>query len=171
MDTLSASFGWLLERLMGVACLLLLTMTLLIGADVISRNVGLGGIPWSNEASEDIIYLLTLLSAPWLLRQSRHIRVDILLRALPPRIGWLLEWAGDILGLGCSLYFVWSGARVLVESYEAGAMTIKTLVLPEWWLLWPLPAAFLLVAIEFVFRMQRLSLAEQAPRSDAVSAS
>jgi len=171
MDALSASFGWLLERLMGVACLLLLIMTLLIGADVVTRNLGLGGIPWSNEASEDIIYLITLLSAPWLLRQGRHIRVDILLRALPPRIGWLLEWASDTLGLGCSLYFVWYGTRVLVESYAAGAVSIKTLVMPEWWLLWPLPAAFLLVAIEFVFRMRRLTLSERAPRSDAVSAS
>ena len=85
--------------------LLLLAMTLLIGADVGLRNVGLGGIAWSNEVSEDILYLLTLLTAPWLLRQGQHIRVDILLRALPPRIGWLLEWVGDMLGLACCALF------------------------------------------------------------------
>jgi TRAP-type C4-dicarboxylate transport system permease small subunit len=171
MDALSAWFGWLLDRLMGVACLLLLAMTLLIGADVVTRNAGLGGIAWSNEVSEDILYLLTLLSAPWLLRQGRHIRVDIVLRALPPRVGWTLEWVGDLLGLGCSLYFVWYGWRVLAASYEAGNVSIKTLVIPEWWLLWPLPIAFALLAIEFVFRMQRLSVSERAPRTDAVSAS
>ena len=49
------------------------------------RNAGLGGIPWSSEVSEDILYLMTLLAAPWLLRQGQHIRVDILLRAVPPR--------------------------------------------------------------------------------------
>jgi TRAP-type C4-dicarboxylate transport system permease small subunit len=143
----------------------------LIGADVATRNAGLGGIPWSNEVSEDILYLLTLLSAPWLLRQGQHIRVDILLRALPPRVGWLLEWAGDVLGIACSLYFVWYGLTVLLASYQAGAVTIKTLVLPEWWLLVPLPIAFALLAIEFVFRMQRLGVSERAPRTDAVSAS
>ena len=78
--------------------------------------------------SEDILYLLTLLAAPWLLRQGQHIRVDILLRALPARIGWLLEWVGDVLGLACSLYFVWYGWKVLSASYQAGAITIKTLV-------------------------------------------
>ena len=103
-----------------LACLLLLAMTLIIGADVISRNAGLGGIPWSSEVSEDILYLMTLLAAPWLLRQGQHIRVDILLRAVPPRIGWLLEWAGDLLGLACSLYFVWYGWKVLAASYQAG---------------------------------------------------
>jgi TRAP-type C4-dicarboxylate transport system permease small subunit len=171
MQRLSRVYGRLLDVLMAAACVLLLAMTLLIGADVIGRNAGAGGIPWSGEISEDILYLLTLLTAPWLLRQGQHIRVDILLRALPARLGWLLEWMGDILGLACSLYFVWYGWKVLAASYASGAISIKTLVTPEWWLLVPLPVAFALFAIEFVFRMYRLAHAEREPRSDAVSAS
>jgi TRAP-type C4-dicarboxylate transport system permease small subunit len=171
MDRISYAYGRLLDALMATACLLLLGMTLLIGADVVGRNAGLGGIPWSGEISEDILYLLTLLTAPWLLRQGQHIRVDILLRVLPARLGWLLEWAGDLLGLACSLYFVWYGWKVLAASYAPGAISIKTLVTPEWWLLVPLPVAFLLFAIEFLFRMRRLARSERAPRTDAVSAS
>jgi TRAP-type C4-dicarboxylate transport system permease small subunit len=171
MERISRAFGRVLDGMMLAACLLLLAMTLLIGADVASRNFGAGGIAWSNEVSENILYLLTLLSAPWLLRQGQHIRVDILLRVIPPRIGWLLEWLSDMIGLGCALYFVWYGWKVLMASYQAGAVSIKTLVTPEWWLLAFLPVAFLLLAIEFVFRMQRLSKAERAPRMDAVSAS
>jgi TRAP-type transport system small permease protein len=171
MERISRAYGRVLDGMMLIACLLLLVMTLLIGADVASRNFGAGGIAWSNEVSENIIYLLTLLSAPWLLRQGWHIRVDIVLRVLPPGVGWLFEWVSDLMGLGCSLYFVWYGLKVLEASYLAGAMSIKTLVTPEWWLLAPLPAAFLLLAIEFIFRMHRLSQAERAPRMDAVSAS
>ena len=170
MDRLSQTYGRVLDGLMLIACLLLLGMTLLIGADVVTRNLGLGGIAWSGEVSEDILYLLTLLAAPWLLRQGQHIRVDILLRALPARTGWLLEWVGDVVGLACSLYFIWYGSKVVVASYQAGAVTIKTLVTPEWWLLAPLPVAFLLFAIEFVFRMHRLSRSQRTPRADAVSA-
>jgi TRAP-type C4-dicarboxylate transport system permease small subunit len=80
-----------------------------------------------------------------------------------------MEWVGDLLGLVCSLYFVWYGWRVLAASYLAGSVSIKTLVIPEWWLLAPMPAAFLLVAIEFGFRMRRLAQAERAPRTDAVT--
>jgi len=113
---------------------------------------------------------VTLLAAPGLLRQGQHIRVDILLRVLPDTIGWLLEWLGDILGMICCLYFVWYGTRVAVASFASGALSIKTLIMPEWWLLAPMPAAFVLLGVEFLFRMRRLALAERRPRDDAVSA-
>jgi TRAP-type transport system small permease protein len=171
MERMSTIFGRLLDVFMFIACALLLAMTLLIGADVGLRNVGLGGVAWSNEVCEYILYLITLLSAPWLLRRGQHIRVDILLRALPPYFGWLLEWIGDLLGLACSLYFVRYGCKVLAASYAAGAVSIKTLVIPEWWLLVPMPLAFTAVAIEFAFRMHRLARGTRAPRSDAVSVS
>jgi TRAP-type C4-dicarboxylate transport system permease small subunit len=170
MARLAHWYGRLLEALTLLACLLLLTMTLLIGADVLLRNVGLGGIAPSNELSEDIIYLMTLLAAPGLLRQGQHIRIDIVLRVLPLEVGWLLEWISDILGLICCLYFVWYGTRVAVASFASGALSIKTLIIPEWWLLVPMPIAFVLLSIEFVFRMHRLALAERRPRDDAVSA-
>ena len=171
MERSSRAFGHLLEAMMGLACLMLLAMTLLIGADVASRNAGLGGITWSSEICEDFLYLITLLAAPGLLRHGQHIRVDIVLRALPVRVGWIMEWIGDLLGFACSLYFVWYGWKVLATSYVSGAISIKTLITPEWWLLAPLPLAFLMLSIEFVFRMYRLAKAERGPRSDAVSAS
>ena len=171
MARLSEWYGRLLDALVVAACALLLLMTVMIGADVLSRNLGGGGVSVSNEISEDILYLMTLLAAPWLLRQGQHIRVDIILRTLPLRVAWLLEWLGDIVGLLCCLYFVWYGLLITVASYSAGSISIKTLVTPEWWMLAPLPAAFLLLAAEFIFRMHRLARAERAPRADAVSAS
>ena len=172
MERLSRLYGRLLDGMLLAACLLLLGMTLLIGADVLLRNVGAGGIPPSNELSEDSLYLITLLAAPGLLRRGQHIRIDIVLRVLPPRLAWLLEWLCDAIGIVCCLYFVWYGARVTVASYLAGSISMKTLILPEWWLLSPMPVAFcLLVALEFVFRMRHLALSERQPRADAVSAS
>ena len=170
MASLSRWFGRLLDLLMVLACLLLLLMTVMIGADVFLRNIGAGGLAVSNELSEDILYLITLLAAPWLLRQGQHIRVDILLRALPLRTAWMLEWVGDIVGLLCSLYFVWYGVLITKASYAAGSINIKTLVTPEWWTLVPLPLAFSLVALEFFFRMHRLATSEVGLRDDAISA-
>ena len=87
------------------AASLLFAMMMIIVGDVLLRNIAVPGLPrglaWSNEVSELMLYLITLCVAPWLLRQGQHIRVDILLQALPPRLAWLLEWLGDAIGLAC----------------------------------------------------------------------
>lgn len=173
MQALDRAYGRLLEALAFVACALVFGMTLMICADVVLRNVrlvpGLAGLEWSNEISESMLYLVTMLTAPWLLRRGQHIRVDIVLRAVPKRVGWLFEWIVDLVGLACCLVIAYYGARATYASYQAGALSIKTLVTPEWWLLSVLPAAFLALSIEMLFRMRRLHLGERAPRDDAVS--
>jgi TRAP-type C4-dicarboxylate transport system permease small subunit len=145
-----------------------------ICADVLTRNVAVPGLPrglaWSNEVSELMLYGITMLAAPWLLREGRHIRVDILLRALPARMAYACEWIADLTGLFCCLTMLWFGIAATAKSIEAGAQSIKTLVMPEWWFMAPLPACFALLALEFVFRMHRLAHSEAGPRDDAVSA-
>jgi TRAP-type C4-dicarboxylate transport system permease small subunit len=148
-------------------------MTLMICADVLLRNArlvpGLAGLEWSNEISEAMLYLITMLTAPWLLRKGQHIRVDIVLRAVPRRVGWAFEWIVDALGLACCVAITYYGARAALASFKAGSVSIKTLVTPEWWLLSVLPVAFLALALEMLFRMRRLALGERSPRDDAVS--
>ena len=116
---LERAFRSLLAGLAWAGALLLLAMMLVIVGDVALRNVAVPGLPrglaWSNEVSELMLYLVTMCLAPWLLRQGQHIRVDVLLQALPRRTAWLLEWAGDMLGLACCLVMTWYGARGLRE--------------------------------------------------------
>jgi len=171
---LSHAYGRLLAGLALAGCAVLFAMMLVIVGDVALRNVPVPGLPrgidWSNEVSELMLYLTTVLVAPWLLRQGQHIRVDILLTALPPRVGWALEWVGDVIGLACCLFMAWYGAKATWASHLSGSLNIKTLVTPEWWSLAPLPIMFLLLSVEMGFRMHRLYHAERAPRRDAVSA-
>lgn len=171
----SAAWGRLLAGLALLGCLILLAMMLIIVADVALRNLAIPGLPqglaWSNEISELMLYLITMCVAPWLLRQGQHIRVDILLQAIPKGVAWSLEWLGDAIGLACCLVIAWYGAKATVDSYMSEALSIKTLVTPEWWSLAPLPIGFLLLSLEMLFRMHRLALADRGPRHDAVSAS
>ena len=173
MDRLEAAYGRLLEAFALVACALVLGMTVMICADVLLRNLriipGVAGLAWSNEISEAMLYLVTMLTAPWLLRRGQHIRVDVVLRAVPRRVGWVFEWTTDIVGLACCLIIAGYGARAALASYKAGSMSIKTLITPEWWLLSVLPVAFLALSLEMLFRMRRLALGPRAPRDDAVS--
>ena len=171
---LEAAFGKAIEFLALLASAALLAMVAIICADVLTRNVAIPGVPrgvaWSNEVSELLLYLITLLAAPWLLREGRHIRVDIVLRVLPKRTAYACEWVADTIGLVACGWLVVYGSSAAWKSARSSALSIKTLVMPEWWFLAPLPICFALLAIEFVFRMRRLAHAEVGPRDDAVSA-
>jgi len=165
--------GYLIVFLASIGSALLFLMMLMICADVFLRNAaifpGLRGLDWSNEISEDILYLITLLSAPLLLRRGQHIRVDILLRAIRPRVAWYCEWICDGLAFVCCAAVAYYGLQSTIASFQASAMTIKTLTTPEWWLLSVIPLGFFLLAVEVLFRMARLLEGERGPREDAVS--
>jgi TRAP-type transport system small permease protein len=174
VQAFEAAYGRVLDALALIGCALILGMTLMICADVLLRNVriipGLVGLEWANEISEAMLFLVTMLTAPWLLRRGQHIRVDIVLRAVPPRVGWAFEWIVDVLAFACCAVITYYSARAALASYQAGSLSIKTLVTPEWWLLCVLPVAFAALTLEMLFRMRRLYFAERAPRDDAVSA-
>ena len=175
IERLSDLYGRLLSALAYCACAVLFAMMLMICADVLLRNVTLipsvRGLPWANELTENMLYLITMFSAPYLLRQGQHIRVDILLRAIPRHLAWHFEWVTDILAFACCMALAFYGSRATFASYDSGALTIKSLVTPEWWFLAPLPVAFVLLAVEVLFRLHRLWQGERGPRDDAVSAS
>ena len=169
MQKLSTAFGRLLEALAVLAALILFAMVVTVTADILLRNVARSGLLWANEVSEYALYVMTLLTAPWLLRRGQHIRLDLVLVLLPSRVAWLVEAAADVVGFLVCLALVRYGAAMAYDSFRIGAITIKNLIFPEWWLLAPLPICFAMVAIEFVFRLHRL-IGDRARRVEATSA-
>ena len=168
-------YGRLLANLALAGSAVLFGMMLVICVDVLLRNVrlvpGMLGVPWANEVTEYALYLITMLTAPWLLRKGLHIRVDVLLRAMPRRLAWYCEWLVDATALVCCIAIAYYGVKAVLSSHAISGMVVKVLSVPEWWLIAPLPATFALLAIEVLFRMQLLYAGERGPRTDAVSAS
>jgi TRAP-type C4-dicarboxylate transport system permease small subunit len=171
VTALSDACGRLFEALAAVASAILLAMVAVVSADILLRDAFGSGISWANEVSEYALYVITVLTAPWLLRRGQHVRIDIVLTMVPPPVAWLMEALGDLLGFSVCLVLVRYGVSMSYDSWTTGSTTIKNLIFPEWWLLSLLPACFVLLAIEFVFRFYRLLTGEHARRSDATSVS
>ena len=169
MSRLSALLGRLFDLLAVAAALILLAMVIVVTADIVLRNTARVGFALANEITEYALYVITLLTAPWLLRRGQHVRIDMFLVIVPPRLAWLMEAVADILGLAASLVLVWYGAVMTAQSARLGSLTIKNLVFPEWWLLAPLPICFVLLALEFVLRFHRLMEAPRTRRHEATS--
>jgi TRAP-type transport system small permease protein len=165
---LSDLYGKLLDGLAIIAALILLAMVVVVTGDIILRNVVSKGFVWANEISEYALYLITVLTAPWLLRRGQHVRLDLVLTAVPKRIAVVMEAIGDIVGFAVCLAMIRYAALMTYDAWRIGSITIKNLVFPEWWLLAPLPACFVLLAIEFIFRFHRLLL-NREKREEATS--
>jgi TRAP-type C4-dicarboxylate transport system permease small subunit len=169
VNRLAHAFGRLLDALILIAALILLAMVALVTADISLRNLSGLSIGWANEVSEYALYFMTLFAAPWLLRQGRHVRLDLVLTLVPQRVAWRMEAAADVLGLFVCLVLLRYGGEMTYESWRLDSITIKNLVFPEWWLLAPLPFVFALLTVEFVFRLHRLFIGDRGPRNEATS--
>jgi TRAP-type C4-dicarboxylate transport system permease small subunit len=136
-----------------VAGLVVGAMVLLVCVDVAGRNLGVAGLPWIVEVTELALPLATLLAAPWLLHRNEHVRLDVLDRLLSRRVLRWLERAAAAVGLVVCLAFVWYALKVIADTRAIGALVMKSLVFPEWWLFVPLPLSFGLMALEFARRL------------------
>jgi TRAP-type C4-dicarboxylate transport system permease small subunit len=169
VNRLAAAYGRLLDGFAVAAALILLAMVALVTADILLRNIIGAGFVWANEVSEYALYAMTLLTAPWLLRRGRHVRLDLVLVMVPPRLAWAMEAIGDLIGILTCLVLLRYGIAMTYESWRLGSITIKILYFPEWWTLAPLPAMFALLAVEFVFRFDRLIRGEHTRRAESTS--
>jgi TRAP-type C4-dicarboxylate transport system permease small subunit len=136
------------------AALLLGATAVLVTADVVMRNVGLGTLAWVLEVSEYSLPVATLLVAPYLLHRNEHVRLDALLVSVPKRISRALERLADSIGIAVCAVFVWYGVRLILDSARIGSMVVKTLTIPEWWQYALVPLCFSLLAVEFVRRLR-----------------
>jgi len=145
---MARGYALLLHAMALAAAVLLGLAAAGITVDVVARNLGLGTLPWILEVSEYVLPLATFLVAPWLLNRNQHVRLDVLLH----RARWL-EPIGDGIGLAVCLVLLLYGVRTILNSAHQGAMVLKSVVFPEWWLYAPVPVCFAFLSIEFIRRL------------------
>ena len=97
--------------------------------------------------------MATFLAAPWLMFRNEHVRLDLLSNTLSPRNLARIERIAAGVCLLVSLVIVWYSFKVLLDTKQIGALVIKSLVFPEWYLFVPVPICFLLLALECARRL------------------
>lgn len=127
----------------------------LVPFDFFSRKLGWRGLDWLNEGAEYGLYAGVFLSAAWVLYKGAHVRVDIILTALPARLSARVERAIDLFGALLCLGMAYFGAKGTLSSYVFGSLPDKDLQIPNWIVLAVFTASFIMLAIEFLFRYRR----------------
>ena len=99
----------------------------------------------AQRVSEALLYLITCASAPWLLRQGQHIRVDILLRRYRRVRRGTSSGSPTCWAWPAALVIAWYGVDATVDAYKSGEMFIKAVATPVWWWLALLPVTFVML--------------------------
>lgn len=139
----------------GLGAAVLLGMCLLVTWVVISRRWLGAPLGWNVEVTEYGLLYLTFLATAWVLHRDEHVRVDVLINALPDRARRRLRRVTDGLALlVCLLLFYYSLAAT-AEAYRENLLLVKMLIIPKWPTLAIIPLGFLLLAVELVRRLFR----------------
>ena len=164
-----AALDRILDRLIdacGAIAMTAITLAgVLITVDVAIRGLGFGVIKGGTETVEYLVFVTAFYSAPWVLRQNAHIRVDFLLQLVPRGFARALEVFADAVGSLVVLIIMYYAARIGLQSFREGRLVFKTYFFPEWWIYAAATVALFLLLLEFIRRTQRGLRREREPEA------
>jgi TRAP-type C4-dicarboxylate transport system permease small subunit len=145
--------AWRLNRVAAaLGCAALLAMIALITLQVVMRRFFNSPIDYTDEVSGYLLVAVTLCGLSYAMEKGDHIRVDMGLDRLPPRVLRGLRVAWCMVGLAFSAVLVFETARYAIESVRLGSVSIDSQTL-----VWPiqalLPAGFALLGLELVAQL------------------
>lgn len=117
----------------------------------------LGSLWWLYEAVEYALFVGVFIGAPWVLQQGAHVRVDVVLSALPKLQAVRLERILDVAGAALCLLLCYYGLRATVGEFAAGTLPDKDLRIANWIMTAVFAFSFFALTIEFLFRFRRAS--------------
>ncbi|MCB2055834.1 MAG: TRAP transporter small permease [Geminicoccaceae bacterium] len=115
---------------------LLVIMTLVIAALVVSRYIFNYSFSWAEELTRLLLVWMVLLAAAVIQRRDDHIKVDFFVALLPVRLQALIDLVLRLLVLGFVAMLVWYGWTAAIGMYITKApalgipMTVGYLAIP-----------------------------------------
>ncbi len=138
-------------------------MAILISLNLFLLKFKLGNLWWLFGSIEYAMFFGVFIGAPWVLQQGAHVRVDVLLMALPKSIADKLDWFVNLAGTVLCLALCFYGTRAAMVEYVDETMPDKDLAIANWIVLTVFAFAFMMLAIEFLLRMRSERIHNQTP--------
>jgi len=157
LDRFEKAFDRLNTIVAGCVAFSIGLFAVLVPLDLFLRKLDIGNFEWLHEGAEYVLYVGVFMSSAWVLKKGAHVRVDIVISALPKRGAVRLEKAIDLSGALLCLVLCYFGIEGMIGEFEAGTLPDKDLRIPNWYMLLIFALAFALLTIEFLFRFRRAS--------------
>lgn len=145
-------FDRLLDFLAILACVLLSFTALSVGAGICSRYFFGYPLAWVTEVNEDIIIYVTFMAAAWILRQERHVKMDMVITRLNERAQAVTNFLTSVFCAIVCLVLSWYALKVSIQFYNSHTFTYTVLELPKCIFTFPISLGSFLLFIQFVRR-------------------
>jgi len=150
MQWIGQGYRWLLNGLAVLAGLVLVWLMLAVIVSVLMRNAGVQPWSWLFVSTEYGLYLMTLLGAPWLVRERGHVHIELFTAALSPAALQVVSRLVSLVCVVACLVLAWKGVDLVERNLLRNDFDVRGgYFVPRWWLTVVIPVAFGLMAIEF----------------------
>ena len=116
---------------------------------VLMRNMGIQPWAWLFTSAEYGILYMTMLGAPWLVRERGHVHIELVTAALKPALRRIVSRLVAVACVAVSLILAWYGLELVLTNIERNDYDVRAYFYPRWLLTITFPIAFSFMAIEF----------------------
>ncbi|WMS41458.1 TRAP transporter small permease [Acuticoccus sp. MNP-M23] len=149
MTHLVRAYDLLVVGLAVIAGAILPAFMLIIVYQVVWRNLGLQPSAHLFTFTEYGLLYLTMLGAPWLVRERGHVYIEVLTAYLPVRARNALSRIVSALCVVISGVLALKGLDITLTNFASAEMDVRSLYFPRWILIACIPLGFGLMAVEF----------------------
>lgn len=136
-----------------VAALALATIAVSVIWEVIARSVLRAPTIWAVEVSTYAIITAGFLGAAYVLRQGRHLEINLVTSRLSEKVQNRLGIVTDLVSAGFCILVVVYGAAFVELSQIIGSVSVSELRVPLWIPQMTIPIGFSLLTLEFLARV------------------
>jgi len=146
---ISTMYRALLYGMAILSGLMLIWLLVSVVTSVVMRNAGLQPFAWLFTSAEYSLLYMTMLGAPWLVREKGHVHIELVTAALPRGPQRALS---RLIAASCVVVcaiLAWKGAELVLTNIERGDFDTRAYYFPRWMLTIAFPLSFGLMAVEF----------------------
>lgn len=149
MQTLGRLYLWVLYGMAGVAGAMLVWLMISVVTSVTLRNLGFQPFAWLFTSSEYAILYMTMLGAPWLVREKGHVHIELITAALPDGARRVVSRTVAVTCVAVCVTLAWKGGELMLTNIERNDLDVRAYYFPKWILTAAFPISFGLMAVEF----------------------
>ncbi|MHA6325195.1 TRAP transporter small permease [Roseivivax sp. CAU 1753] len=149
MRHISRLYDGFLTLMAIIAGFMLLWLMVSVVVSVTMRNLGVQPYAWLFTSSEYAILYMTMLGAPWLVREKGHVHIELLTATLPPSGQVVVSRLVAALCTVVAVILAWKGLELFLTNIERNDFDVRAYFTPKWILTISFPISFALMAVEF----------------------